>query len=130
MLWRFLNRPHTVTAALAFKRAYVRRLRDSGRRHGVFRNWGSVEALTCALLNQPNLPEQDQSDLIAFSLDAMEHIRRPPRDFHRPPFARRHPALRAKRLEEIKSFLEQHPLPRKDEFLRRIKSLEVSHEEP
>lgn len=23
MLWRFMNRPHTVTAALAFKRAYV-----------------------------------------------------------------------------------------------------------
>ena len=125
MLWRFLNRPHTVTAALAFKRAYIRRLRDSGRRHGAFPNQGSIETLTRALLNQPNLPEQDQSDLITFSLDAMENFSRLSQDSHRPPLGRRHLALRTKRLEELKSFLEQHPLPKKDEFLTRIQVLEA-----
>lgn len=116
MLWRFLNRPHAVTSALAFKRAYARWHRPSDAQRSPIREPGSVGILTRALLNQPNLPEEDQSDLIAFSLDAIEHF--PPRR-HRSRERRQH------RLTEIKAFLEQHPLPRKDEFLKRIQALEA-----
>ena len=117
MLWRFLNRPHTVSSALALKRVYAQRQRLSNihRRPGLEQI--SVGILTRALLNQPNLPEQDQSDLIAFSLDAMEDRPSLPSHRHRPLARRQH------RLDEIKSFLERHPLPRKDEFLKRIQNL-------
>lgn len=125
MLWRFLNRPHTVTAAIAFKRAYIRRLRNSNPRHGIFRNRGSIEVLARALLNQPNLPAQDQSDLIAFLLDAMEESSGVRTTSRVPPFHRRSHAPRGTRLEYLRSFLNRHPLPRKDEFLKRIQALEA-----
>ena len=71
-----------------------------------------------ALLNQPGLPEQDQSNLIAFTLDAMEERAHHPRRH----FGFRHSPGR--RLEDLKEFLEDHSLPRKDEFLQRIRKLE------
>ena len=119
MLWRFLSRPHAVTSALALKRAYARWHRPSDAQRKPVREQISVSILTRALLNQPNLPEEDQSDLIAFSLDALEDLERFPPRRHRPHERRQH------RLTEIKTFLEQHPLPRKDEFLKRIRDLEI-----
>ena len=118
MLWRFLNRPHAVSSALALKRAHARWLRLSSPWRGAIRSRGMAVVLTQALLNQPNLPEEDQSDLIAFSLDEIE--RHLPRSHHRhasafPPF---------RQLKKFKNFLEQHSLPRKDEFLERIRKLE------
>ena len=119
MLWRFLSRPHAVTSALALKRAYARWHRLSDERRRPIREQISVSILTRALLNQPNLPEEDQSDLIAFSLDALEDLER------FPPRRQRSHERRQHRLKELKTFLEQHPLPRKDEFLKRIQALET-----
>ena len=127
MLWRFLNRPHTVSSVLVLKRAHAQWLRLSGLMRGPVRGKTSVDILTRALLNQPNLPEQDQSDLVELSIDAMESI--PPRASRFTPFRRRNHTLRGRRLEELRQFLERHPLPRKDEFLRRIKDLESAEEE-
>ncbi len=121
MLWRFLNRPHAVSSALSFKRAYAAWLRDSGVRHRAYRSLASLDVLTRALLNQPSLPEQDQSDLIALSLDEMEARSRHP---HRRHGFRYH---RSGRLDKIKEFLNLHPLPRKDEFLKRIQDLEIQN---
>ena len=118
MLWRFMNSPHAVMSALSFKYAYARwlRLSTSERRRG--HDMASIDILARALLNQPNLSDAKKSDLIAFSLDMMEdslafsqHRRRPR-------------GLQYRRLKELRDFLECHPLPRKDEFLRRISELE------
>lgn len=126
MLWRFLNRPHTVSTVLALKRAYVRWLRRSGLQNGPVRGQDSFEILTRALLNQPNLPQQDQSDLIELSIDAMERSLLPSRSYRFSPFGRSSYDRRKKRLSELRQFLERHPLPKKDEFLDRIKILEIS----
>ena len=124
MLWRFLNQPHSVSSALALKRAFGRWIRLSDLRHRPTRDPTSIVILTRALLNQPGLPEQDQSNLIALTLDAMEEHNGQPRrrfGFHRP-FRPHHSPGR--RLAELKDFLENHPLPRKSEFLQRIRKLE------
>lgn len=118
MLWRFLNQPHAVSSALALKRAFGRWIRLSDPRHGPARGPTSIAILSRALLNQPGLPEQDQSNLIAFTLDAMEERAHHPRRH----FGFRHSPGR--RLEDLKEFLEDHSLPRKDEFLQRIRKLE------
>lgn len=124
MLWRFLNRPHTVSSALALKRAYAQWQRLSSSRRRPSLEQFSVGILTRALLNQPNLPEQDQSELIAFTLDTLEVFPPLPPHRHRPRARRHH------RLDEIKAFLERHPLPRKEEFLKRLQKLEQIEEAP
>lgn len=131
MLWRFMNRPHTVSSALALKRAYANRVRDADGRHGVSNGPSPINTLLRVLLNQPNLPEQDQSDLIALSLDSLERPIPP----QRPPSMRsldllqHHPTerlqkIRARRLQELRKHLELHSLPRRDELLHRIRALE------
>lgn len=133
MLWRFLNRPHTVSTALALKRAHAQWSRRSGMARDPASSPASVDILIRALLNQPNLPEQDLSDLIALSLDALEdrvllsrprHHRRPYARYGLPPTTVTPPANRSRRLQELKDIVERHPLPRKDEFLQRIRELE------
>lgn len=129
MLWRFLNRPHTVASALAFKRAYGGWHWFSDPYRLPARGQISINILTRALLNQPNLPEQDQQDLIDFSLDAMENASKEPWRI----CGHRHYRLRIpheKRLNDLERFLEQYPLPRKEEFLLRIQNLKTPHEIP
>ena len=118
MLWRFLNSPHAVMSALSFKRAYARWLQLSGPVRGRAHGMASIDIITRALLNQPDLSEAEQSDLIAFSLDVMEDAPPFPPHRHRP-FGPRY-----RQLKELKDFLEHHQLPRKDEFIRRISALE------
>lgn len=123
-LWRFLNRPHTVSSALSLKRAFARWQQKSMMPFGRRRTQISTDTLTHALLNQPNLPKEDQIDLIDLSLDALENPLMPFRG------NRTHPPIPIRRIKKLKDFLLQHQLPRSEEFLQRIQALEDASEPP